>query len=198
MCLFGRTIQDFIPIHPGKYQPHKTWQETLASREEALHNQHRPDAERLSAKTRVLPPLTIGDCVHIQNQTRSYTTKRDKTGTIIEVTISPPGRIITPTRPPQPHDQKFDKPLPVDESLQEPDLPLDDTNLIPTMDPARTGDSTPHGLASPKNNRATHPEPCALRALKPFNKPGLKETPLPSKTRRITCSQKGSTKTRES
>lgn len=25
-CLFGRPIRDFIPIHLGKYLPHKTWQ----------------------------------------------------------------------------------------------------------------------------------------------------------------------------
>ncbi|GFN90530.1 hypothetical protein PoB_001703600 [Plakobranchus ocellatus] len=27
MCIFGRPIRDFIPIHPGKYLPHKTWQQ---------------------------------------------------------------------------------------------------------------------------------------------------------------------------
>ena len=26
--IFGRPIRDFIPIHPGKYQPHRTWRET--------------------------------------------------------------------------------------------------------------------------------------------------------------------------
>ncbi|KAK3881918.1 hypothetical protein Pcinc_009183 [Petrolisthes cinctipes] len=40
MCIFGRPIRDFIPIHPSKYQPHITWRETLASREEALRNRH--------------------------------------------------------------------------------------------------------------------------------------------------------------
>ncbi|GFN93800.1 hypothetical protein PoB_002030600 [Plakobranchus ocellatus] len=98
--------------------------------------------------------------------------------------------------PPQPDDQKFDKPLPVEESLHELYLTLDDTNLTPTMDSAQTGDSMPHILVSPKDSRATHPEPRAFRALKPF-KPGLKEA-LPPTTRRITRSQKGSPKTRES
>ena len=85
MCIFGRPIRDFIPVYPGKYVPHKTWIETLASREEALRNRHMKDAERLSAHTRVLPALTVGDCVRIQNQTGPYPTKWDKTGVIIEV-----------------------------------------------------------------------------------------------------------------
>jgi len=84
-CIFGRPVRDFIPILPGKYLPHQTWQETLASREEALRNRHMRDAERLSAHTRVLPPLSVGDCVRIQNQIGPYPTRWDKTGIIIEV-----------------------------------------------------------------------------------------------------------------
>ncbi|GFO40477.1 transcription factor iiib 90 kda subunit [Plakobranchus ocellatus] len=82
MCLFGRLIRDFIPIHPGKYQNHKTWQETLASHEEALHNQHMRDAERLSANIRIIPPLTIGDWIRIQNLKGPHFTKWDKTGIV--------------------------------------------------------------------------------------------------------------------
>ena len=85
MCIFGRPIRDFIPIHPGKYQPHTTWRETLMSREEALRNRHMRAAERLSEHTRTLPPLTVGDCVRIQNQTGPHPTKWDKTGIVIEV-----------------------------------------------------------------------------------------------------------------
>ena len=40
MCIFGQPIRDFIPIHPGKYLPHQTWQETLSNQEEALRNSH--------------------------------------------------------------------------------------------------------------------------------------------------------------
>ncbi|MEL6802988.1 MAG: RNase H-like domain-containing protein, partial [Bacteroidota bacterium] len=39
-CVFGRAIRDFIPIYPGKYHPHPTWQETLKAREEALRIRH--------------------------------------------------------------------------------------------------------------------------------------------------------------
>ena len=85
MCIFGRPIRDFIPIHPGKYQPHSTWRETLMSREEALRNRHMRAAERLSEHTRTLPPLVVGDYVRIQNQTGPHPTKWDKTGIVIEV-----------------------------------------------------------------------------------------------------------------
>ena len=85
MCIFGHPIRDFIPIHPGKYQPNTTWRETLMSREEALRNRHMHAAERLSEHTRSLPPLVIGDTVRIQNQTGPHPTKWDKTGIVIEV-----------------------------------------------------------------------------------------------------------------
>ena len=85
MCIFGRPIRDFIPIHPGKYQPHKTWQATLLNREEALRNRHMRDCERLTAHTRILPPLKVGDTVRIQNQTGQFPTKWDKTGIVVEV-----------------------------------------------------------------------------------------------------------------
>ena len=85
MCIFGRPIRDFIPIHPGKYLPHPTWQDTLSSIEDALRNRHMRDAERLSAHTRILPPLMVGDCVRIQNQVGPHPTKWDKTGMVVEV-----------------------------------------------------------------------------------------------------------------
>ena len=69
LCVFGRPIQDFIPIAPGKYKPHDTWWETLKAREEALRNRHMKGAERWSEHTKRLRPLVIGDHVRIQNQT---------------------------------------------------------------------------------------------------------------------------------
>lgn len=83
--IFGRPIRDFIPIHPGKYQPHSTWRETLTNREEALRNRHMRAHERLSEHTRVLPPLAVGDTVRLQNLIGPHPTKWDKTGIIIEV-----------------------------------------------------------------------------------------------------------------
>ena len=85
MCVFGRVIRDFIPVHPGKYLPHPTWRETLLAREEALRNRHMKISERLTEHTRVLPPLAVGDSVRIQNQRGPHPTKWDKTGIVIEV-----------------------------------------------------------------------------------------------------------------
>ena len=71
-CVFGRPIKDFIPILPGRYQPHPTWSDTLATREEALRNRHMKAAERWSEHTKRLPPLAVGNHVRIQNQTGPY------------------------------------------------------------------------------------------------------------------------------
>ena len=84
-CIFGRPIRDFIPIIPGRFMPHKTWQETAANREEALRNRHMKCAERLIEHTRSLPPLVVGDQVRIQNQIGPQPLKWDKTGSVIEV-----------------------------------------------------------------------------------------------------------------
>ncbi|MEM7284015.1 MAG: DDE-type integrase/transposase/recombinase, partial [Pseudomonadota bacterium] len=235
MCIFGRPIRDFIPIHPGKYLPHRTWQETLSNREEALRNRHMRDAERLSAHTRVLPALAVGDHVRIQNQTGPYPIKWDKTGIVIEVRqfdqyvvrVDGSGRVTlrnrkflrkyTPVVPRSPLAM-----LPV---LSSPTAVM--TQTIPITPPTPTAlhhpcpeianspdtqhnpppdTSTPSGGDSPGDNSTASPEqndtdlsvsptqetssspeavtktmPRSLRALQSYNKPGLKETPLPKK-----------------
>ena len=85
MCLFGRPIRDFIPVFPGRYEPHSTWKETLQAREEALRVRHMRSAERLSEHTKLLPQLRVGDQIRIQNQTGHHPLKWDKTGRVIEV-----------------------------------------------------------------------------------------------------------------
>lgn len=84
-CVFGRPIKDSIPILPGRYIPHPTWQDTLSLREEALRKRHMQALERWSEHTKRLPPLTVGNHVRIQNQTGSHPTRWDKTGVIVEV-----------------------------------------------------------------------------------------------------------------
>ena len=84
MCIFGRPIKDFIPILPGKYKPHPTWQDTLQKREEALRKRHMKCAERLSEHTKKLSMLNVGDRVRIQNQVGLNPRKWDRTGSIIE------------------------------------------------------------------------------------------------------------------
>ena len=85
MIVFGRPIRDFIPILPGRYQPHTTWEETLTAHEEALRNRHMHAHEQWSEHTKRLPPLQVGDHVRIQNQTGNFPKRWDKTGTVIEV-----------------------------------------------------------------------------------------------------------------
>ena len=74
-----------MPIYPGRYEPHPTWRETLAAREEALRVRHLKMCERLSEHTKYLIPLKIGDSVRIQNQYGPQPRRWDKTGTIVEV-----------------------------------------------------------------------------------------------------------------
>ena len=85
MAIFGRQIRDFIPIHPGKYLPHPTWNDTLSAREEALRLRHHKISERLSQHVQHLPPLKVGDHVRLQNQTGPHPTKWDRTGIVIEI-----------------------------------------------------------------------------------------------------------------
>jgi len=85
MCLFGRPIRDFIPILPGKYKPHTTWNSLLDDREKALRHRHLKIAERLTEHTKRLHPLRVGDRVRVQNQTGPHSNRWEKTGTIIEV-----------------------------------------------------------------------------------------------------------------
>lgn len=85
MCVFGRQIKDFIPVLPGRYKPHPTWQDTLDRREDALRNRHMKASERWSEHTKRLPPLRVGDFVRLQNQVGPHPTKWDKTGRVIEV-----------------------------------------------------------------------------------------------------------------
>lgn len=85
MCVFNRSIRDFIPILPGRYKPHSTWLDMLSLRETALRNRHMKICERLSEHTKRLSPLAVRDYVRIQNQTGIHPRKWDKTGRVIEV-----------------------------------------------------------------------------------------------------------------
>lgn len=85
MCIFGRPIRDFIPILPGKYQPHETWRSTSVAREEVPRNSHMRCAEKLTENTKRLPPFVVCDHVRIQYQIGPHPRKWDKTGMVIEV-----------------------------------------------------------------------------------------------------------------
>ena len=87
MTVFERPIRDIIPILPGRYQPHTTWEETLTAREEALRNHHMHANEQWSEHTKRLPPLQVGDHVRIQNQIGNFPKRWDKTGTVTIIEV---------------------------------------------------------------------------------------------------------------
>ena len=84
-CLFGRPTRDLIPLVPGKYHPHPTWQDNLSQRETALRQRHSLAQEHWTEHTRQLSPLKVGDRVRLQNQTGNFPNKWDRTGCVVEV-----------------------------------------------------------------------------------------------------------------
>ena len=205
MCIFGRPIRDFIPIHPGKYQPHTTWRETLLSREEALRNRHMRTAERLSEHTRPLPPLVVGDCVRIQNQTGPYPTKWDKTGTVVEVRqfdqyvvrVDGSGRVTLRNRkflrkyvPVMPRAPLLMAPGPTARTAEP------HANHPPNSNPPDAPTSQPHPPPSPTNTAtpdSQEPQPIPTRApsrvsttvTPPTPKPATPDVRIPASLRRL-------------
>ena len=85
MCVFGRSIRDFIPVSPGQYNPNPEWERMLDAREEALRERRDRAGERWNEHTKRLPPLKVGDNVRLQNQTGPHPNKWDRTGCVVEV-----------------------------------------------------------------------------------------------------------------
>ncbi len=85
MCVFGRSIRDFVPVSPGQYAPHPEWREMLDNREEVLRERHDRAGERWKEHTKQLLPLKVGDHVRLQNQTGPHPNKWDRTGCVVEV-----------------------------------------------------------------------------------------------------------------
>ena len=85
MCIFGRPKKDLIPIMPGKYLPHRTWEDSLNLREAAHGQRHTLHQDKWSEHIRSIQPPKIGDKVRVQNQTGNHPLKWDKTGSVVEV-----------------------------------------------------------------------------------------------------------------
>ena len=84
MTVFGRQVRDGLPILPGKYNPHNTWQELLHHRELAMAKRHVSHHEAWSEHTKKLAELQKGDKVFIQNQVGPNPRKWERTGTVVE------------------------------------------------------------------------------------------------------------------
>ena len=66
--IFGRALRDFLPASTGRYVPRPDWRLTADNREVALAKRHVRTEESLSARSRQLPELLIGDTVFFQDQ----------------------------------------------------------------------------------------------------------------------------------
>uniref|UniRef100_A0A0L8HA30 Integrase catalytic domain-containing protein n=1 Tax=Octopus bimaculoides TaxID=37653 RepID=A0A0L8HA30_OCTBM len=195
MCLFDHPIQDFILTYPGKYQPHSTWCETMTSQEEALRNHHMHAAKWLSEHTCLLPPVTVRDCVSIQNQVGPNPTKWDKIGVIIEyllvVSCTPllmaPGPSVSLTPTPTMR-------LPSQPSLTAPHAATPRTPQAYPMCPLPNTKTTTTGNPSTSPNPRVMPisptfttsghatngcTPRDFQALQLHNAPGLREQSVP-------------------
>ena len=83
--IFGRNLRDFLPAPQTRYKPQKQWIMLREDREKALAKRAVTNMERLTANTRELPPLSVGDSVIIQNQMGNHPSRWDITGVVVEV-----------------------------------------------------------------------------------------------------------------
>ena len=83
--IFGRNLRDFLPSPQTRYRPQSQWTLLREDRERALAKRSVTNMERLSVGTRELQPLSVGDCVLVQNQMGNHPSKWDITGVVVEV-----------------------------------------------------------------------------------------------------------------
>ena len=83
--IFGRQLRDHLPLQPEKFQPRAEWRLEADQREQAFRKRHLLKHEQLSATSKSLPPLSIGDSVAVQDKTNSGKAgKWNKTGIITD------------------------------------------------------------------------------------------------------------------
>ena len=85
--IFGRVLQDFLPLQPGKFVPRQEWRQAAETRAAAYSKRIMDKAVYLSQNTRTLPRLTLGQQVMIQDQDKASRTYKqwNRTGIIIDV-----------------------------------------------------------------------------------------------------------------
>ena len=195
MCIFGRAIRDFIPIHPGRYLPHPAWRQTLLAREEALRNRHEKMCERLLEHTQHLPPLKVGDCVRLQNQRGPNATKWDKSGIVIEVRqfdqyvirVDGSGQVTLRNRkflrkyvPVISRDQILDYPgtsLHIPKNTGLPSIPKTTPHPAPTLSPLAPKNPNPLKMSSPSLSQLPSSSSTKITSQDPPSLPLLSESP---------------------
>ncbi|MEL6732207.1 MAG: hypothetical protein AAFP83_13850, partial [Bacteroidota bacterium] len=194
--LFGRPLADFLPVNPRAYQLHPHWKQEI-QKHQMVKSQHHADlASRWNRGTRHLKPLAVGQEVALQ----SPTTKRwNRTGRIIEKLPHRRYSIrLNDNRNITIRNRRFLKLNPLSRTkyygpLRGPASNQEVSSHQPTQDrtPERRGADQQHTADQTTSSRnvalqhypeveevdvPNHPkEPLALRRLRPFNLPGLKE-----------------------
>ena len=189
----------------NKSQFSKRWQDAWEAKQDALRARFIRTSENLNNHTRPLPPLLPGDKCFVQNQTGQHAKKWYYTGTVMRVLphdkhaikMDGSGRVTyrnrrflrkyTPVSLNVPQGYQPDSPIPEnDECL--PQVVTDKSTLSPAeleqgVAPEEThippGSEVPSNQCSqpttPIRDSAPRREPLALRRLRDFNAPGLRE-----------------------
>ena len=202
--LFGRQLRDALPAMPAGYhdpaatsyferygKPSTIWDSIKKQRELTHAKKHLATAERYNADKRVLPPLSVGDCVSIQNRSGPHPLRWDRTGKIVErlenrqylVKSDGSGRILLRTRThlrlinPTTRNQAqgLDAPLPENKPLLIPGSLQDGTKVIDPVDTAAPDHSIPPDIVDPSpsdsmgdnNNQVENHTPSATETVTP-------------------------------
>ena len=195
--LFGRPLCDFLPMNPKAYCLHPYWADQVRKSQAARQLHHEKLTRRYNFGTRTLKPLEIAQEVVIQDQVRG--SKRwNRTGIIIECLPNRQYKIrLHDTGNTTIRNRRFLKPShtglqrvgPYAGPLSGPNVtqvnndasqetPVEgeerDSAVSPQPTPIRQMSPTPsNSPVSPRPRQRR--EPLALRKLRPFNNPGLKE-----------------------
>ena len=82
--IFGRQLRDFLPCSPGRYNPRPEWRLSAEQRELAHAKRHIKTEEKMTKGSKMLPPLTVGESVAIQDQSGNTPRRWSKTGKVLE------------------------------------------------------------------------------------------------------------------
>ena len=164
--LYGRPIRDHLPTPNMMADISQGWQSLLLDREIALAKRHVRNKESFDyrKRTHVLPALSPGDYVVIQNQSGNYPRRWDKTGVVKEVRpdrqyiikTHGSGRLVLRNRA---HLRKIQPML--------SDTPLPKPNPAYVNDPPPTLDPSPYVTVPPSQPQMPLPPGCLVPAPKP-------------------------------
>ena len=196
--LFGRSLPDFLPVHPKLYQLHPYWIRQVKKNRLNHYSRLQKTAMRYNFGTRSLRTLRVGQSVVIQNPS----TKRwDRHGLILKVLpyrkyqlrITDTGNLTFRNR----RHLKPSNPPHMRRPLSGPMVPTNPTTLSVSdnlpLGRARNGQENQITSPALTNNEYAEPPsttslpheqrpssgtprtPLAVRKLRPYNKPGLLE-----------------------